>query len=287
MIGQRPNGRTVSNSCGRRWYNGYVFGPWDEKWRSHGYGRYDHHTLVLDREQRLIVLSLLEKPILALISPAASARMAVAESLMNIAAADVKLERVCLSANWMAAAGHPGEAAALYEAVEAIGQRLCPELGISIPVGKDSTSMSMAWKDKDTQEDRKVTAPLSLVISAFAPVENIRHWTPALQQNVGETVLLYVDLSEHKRCMGGSALAQVFSQIGNEAPDVRNVQLLKDYFDAIGQLHEAGIVLAYHDRSDGGLFTTVVEMMFAGHCGVSLMVDEICQNVSDPRSNLP
>ena len=231
-------------------------------------------------------MCLLEKPVLALISPAASARMAVAESLMNIAAADVKLERVCLSANWMAAAGHPGEAAALYEAVEAIGEQLCPELGVSIPVGKDSTSMSMAWKDKDTQEDKKVTAPLSLVVSAFAPVENIRHWTPALQRNVGETVLLYVDLSENKRCMGGSALAQVFGQVGNEAPDIRNVQLLKDYFDAVGQLHEAGIVLAYHDQSDGGLFTTVVEMMFAGHCGVSLMADEICRNVRDLRSNL-
>ncbi|KAL6721529.1 phosphoribosylformylglycinamidine synthase [Lecanora helva] len=221
-----------------------------------------------------------EKPIVALISPAASAHMAVAESLMNIAAADVELERVCLSANWMAAAGHPGEAAALYEAVEAIAMHFCPELGISIPVGKDSTSMSMAWKDRQTNEDRKVTAPLSLVVSAFAPVTNIRHWTPALQQK-GETILLLVDLAEGYKSMGGSALAQVFSQIGNEAPDVRNVQLLKDYFDAIQQLHEAGIVLAYHDRSEGGLFTTIAEMMFAGGCGVQVVIDEICQNVNE------
>ena len=222
-----------------------------------------------------------EKPTLALISPAASARMAVAESLLNIAAADVLLERVCLSANWMAAAKHPGEAAALYEAVEAIGMELCPELGISVPVGKDSTSMSMAWKDKHTQEDRKVTSPLSLVISAFSPVKNLRHWTPTLrrpeEQDIGETILLLVDLAESRQCLGGSALAQVFGQVGNEAPDVRNVQLLKDYFDAIEQLHEAGVILAYHDRSDGGLFTTIVEMMFAGHCGVNLMVDAVCR----------
>lgn len=222
-----------------------------------------------------------ERPILALISPAASARMAVAESLMNIAAADVLLERVSLSANWMAAARHPGEAAALYDAVEAIGMQLCPELGISVPVGKDSTSMSMSWKDKHSQEEIKVTAPLSLVISAFSPVKNTRHWTPTLrrpeEQGIGETILLLVDLAESRQCLGGSALAQVFGQVGNEAPDVRNVQLLKDYFDAIEQLHEAGVVLAYHDRSDGGLFTTIVEMMFAGHCGVNLMVDAICR----------
>lgn len=182
--------------------------------------------------------------------------MAVAESLMNIAAADVLLERVSLSANWMAAARHPGEAAALYDAVEAIGMQLCPELGISVPVGKDSTSMSMSWNDKHSQEEIKVTAPLSLVISAFSPVKNTRHWTPTLrrpeEQDIGETILLLVDLAESRQCLGGSALAQVFGQVGNEAPDVRNVQLLKDYFDAIEQLHEAGVVLAYHDRSDGG-----------------------------------
>lgn len=166
----------------------------------------------------------------------------------------------------MAAAKHPGEAAALYEAVEAIGMKLCPELGISVPVGKDSTSMSMAWKDKQSQEDRKVTAPLSLVISAFAPVKDIRHWTPTLrrpeEQDVGETILLLVDLAESRQCLGGSALAQVFGQIGNETPDVRNVQLLKDYFDAIEQLHEAGVVLAYHDRSDGGTFIQSVYCLF-------------------------
>ena len=229
-----------------------------------------------------------ERPTLALISSAASARMAVAESLMNIAAADLQgnLERIRLSANWMAASSHPGEGAALYEAVEAIGLHLCPELGISIPVGKDSMSMKMKWQDQDS-EQKEVTAPLSVIISAFAPVRNIANvWTPALRryEDVGETILLYVDLAESKKALGGSALAQVFSQTGDEAPDVRDPLVIKDYFDAIQQLHEAGIVLAYHDRSDGGLFTTLVEMMFAGRCGLEVMLDHLCLTKS--TSNL-
>ncbi|OJD21965.1 phosphoribosylformylglycinamidine synthase [Blastomyces percursus] len=228
-----------------------------------------------------------EKPTLALISPAASARMAVAESLMNIAAADVlgQLTRIKLSANWMSAGSHPGEGAAIYEAVEAIGIGLCPELRISIPVGKDSMSMKMKWKDEKSQEPREVTAPLSVVISAFAPVGDIRKtWTPALRrfEEVGETVLLFVDLSLGRKALGGSSLAQVFRQVGNQCPDVHSVQLLKDFFDATQQLQERGIVLAYHDRSDGGLFTTLAEMMFAGRCGLHIMLDGICQS-SDTR----
>ena len=201
---------------------------------------------------------------------------------MNLAAANISLERVCLSANWMTDIRHPGEAAALYEAVEAISMELCPKLGISIPVGKDSTSMSTAWKDQDTQEQREVTAPLSLIVSAFCPVKSIRHWTPTLRQeeDVGETVLILVDLSRGKKAMGGSALAQAFGQIGNEAPDVRDVQLLKDFLgDAVEQLHDSDTVLAYHDISDGGLFTAVAEMTFAGRCGVHLMIDGICNRV--------
>ena len=230
-------------------------------------------------------IALGEKPNLALISPASSARMAVAESLMNIVAADIldSLDRIRLSANWMAASDHPGEAAALYEAVEAIGMDLCPKLGISIPVGKDSMSMKMKWTDPESQEPKEVTAPLSLVITAFAPVANIRKtWTPTLRrsENDGgrESVLLMVDLAEGQRALGGSALAQVFGQVGDESPDVRNVQLIKDYFDALQQLQEADIVLAYHDRSDGGLFTTLTEMMFAGRCGLELMIDKICSS---------
>ena len=222
-----------------------------------------------------------EKPTLALISPAASARMAVAEALMNIAAADLlnDLERIRLSANWMAASSHPGEGSALYEAVEAIAMNLCPKLGISIPVGKDSMSMKMKWTDQTSKEHKEVIAPLSLVVTAFAPVADIKKtWTPALRrlEDVGETVLLFVNLAEGYKALGGSALAQVFGQVGDKAPDVRSVNLLKDFFDAREQLQEAGIVLAYHDRSDGGLFTTLVEMMFAGRCGIEVMLDGLC-----------
>ncbi|KAF2427583.1 phosphoribosylformylglycinamidine synthase [Tothia fuscella] len=220
------------------------------------------------------------QPKLALISPDSSARMAVAESLMNIAAASIpdRLSKVRLSANWMAASSHPGEGAALYEAVEAIGMDLCPKLGISIPVGKDSMSMKMKWKDSKSGSTTEVTAPLSLVITAFAPVDRIdRTWTPALRrpQDVGETILLYVDLAGGKTRMGGSALAQVFRQVGNEAPDVEDALVIKDFFDALEELHESGIVLAYHDRSDGGLFTTLVEMAFAGRCGIDVYLDNI------------
>jgi phosphoribosylformylglycinamidine synthase len=229
-----------------------------------------------------------EKPTLALISPAASARMAVAESLMNIAAASLfdRLSRVRLSANWMSASSHPGEGAALYEAVEAIGMDLCPKLGISIPVGKDSMSMKMKWSDNG--EAKEVTAPMSLVITAFAPVNRIdRTWTPALErfEDVGETILMFVDLAAGKKHMGGSALAQTFGQIGDEAPDVYDADIIKDYFDAIEQLHESGVVLAYHDRSDGGLFTTLVEMAFAGRCGIEIMLDGIATS-SEPKDVL-
>ncbi|OQO15252.1 hypothetical protein B0A48_00635 [Cryoendolithus antarcticus] len=218
-----------------------------------------------------------EKPTLALISPAASARMAVAEALLNLAAASLpnRLSRVNLSANWMAASSHPGEGANLYEAVEAIGMQLCPELGINIPVGKDSMSMKTKWDGKE------VTAPLSLVISAFAPVNDLSStWTPTIgrTEDVGETVLMFIDLAAGKKAMGGSAIAQVFGQVGNEAPDVRDTDFIKDFYHAVEQLHESDIVLAYHDRSDGGLFTTIVEMMFAGRCGVSLALDNITKS---------
>ncbi|GAB7360606.1 hypothetical protein MBLNU230_g0486t1 [Neophaeotheca triangularis] len=218
-----------------------------------------------------------EKPNLALISAAASARMAVAESLMNIAAASLpnRLSRVRLSANWMAASGHPGEGAALYEAVEAIGMELCPELGISIPVGKDSMSMKTKWEGKE------VTAPLSLVISAFAPVNDLSStWTPALRrpEDVGETVLIMVDLAGGRKALGGSALAQVFGQIGNATPDVHDADSIKDFYHATEQLHESNLVLAYHDRSDGGLFTTIAEMMFAGRCGANISLDRITKS---------
>ncbi|ETN44156.1 phosphoribosylformylglycinamidine synthase [Cyphellophora europaea CBS 101466] len=222
-----------------------------------------------------------EKPTLALISAAASARMAVAESLMNLTAADLpdRLRQVKLSANWMSAASVPGEGAAIYQAVEAIGMELCPDLGIAIPVGKDSMSMKMKWQDQQTKEAKEVTAPLSVIISAFAPVIDIRKtWTPQLRRysEVGETSLFFVDLALGHRALGGSVLAQAFKQVGDEAPDVRSVQLFKDFFDATQQLHEQDLVLAYHDRSDGGLFTTLAEMAFAGRCGIEIMINDIC-----------
>jgi phosphoribosylformylglycinamidine synthase len=221
-----------------------------------------------------------EKPTLALISPAASARMAVAESLMNIAAASIpdRLEMIRLSANWMAASNHDGQGQALYEAVEAIGLSLCPDLGISIPVGKDSMSMKTKWAN-EKNEEKEVVSPLTVVITAFAPVDRVdRTWTPVLKrpEEVGETILLFVDLASAKKRMGGSALCQVFNQIGHEAPDVNDPLEIKDYFDAVEQLHDSGVVLAYHDRSDGGLFTTLVEMAFAGRCGLDIMLDNVC-----------
>ncbi|CAI4214187.1 unnamed protein product [Parascedosporium putredinis] len=232
-----------------------------------------------------------EKPTLALISAAASARMAVAESLMNLGAADIKagsingdLKRVKLSANWMAAVNHAGEGAELYEAVHAIGMELCPKLGISIPVGKDSTSMKASWKDRESGEAKSVTAPVSLVISAFSLVEDVRKtWTPQLRrvEEVGESVLIFVDLALGKKAMGGSALAQTLGQVGDEAPDVRDVELMRDFFDAVWQLHQDGVVLAYHDRSDGGLLTTVAEMMFAGRCGAELDVSDLAASEAD------
>jgi phosphoribosylformylglycinamidine synthase len=218
-----------------------------------------------------------ERPPLALISPAASARVAVAEALLNLAAADLMggLSRVICSANWMAATSHPGEGAALYEAVEAIAMELCPKLGISIPVGKDSLSMKMKWTDGS--KSKEVTSPLSLIVSAFGPVQDIHQtWTPTLQRpkDVGQTTLYLVDFAKNRKALGGSAVAQVFNQIGNITPDVHDAQLLRSFFEALSQLH--GLVLAYHDRSDGGLFTTLVEMMFAGRCGLEVTLDEIC-----------
>ncbi|KAI4086745.1 MAG: hypothetical protein LQ344_007314 [Seirophora lacunosa] len=229
-----------------------------------------------------------EKPNIALISAAASARMAVVESLMNLAAADIKgngdLKRVKLSANWLAAINHPGEGAELYDAVHAIGMELCPALGLSIPVGKDSTSMTVRFNDKDTREPISVTAPISVVISAFSLVGDVRStWTPQLRrrEEVSETVLLFIDLAQGHKAMGGSALAQCLGQIGNEAPDVRDTQLIKDYFEALQVLHQRNVVLAYHDRSDGGLLTTVAEMAFAGRVGADISVDPIADDESE------
>lgn len=221
-----------------------------------------------------------ERTPLALLSAGASARMAVAESLTNLAAASLEsLDKVKLSANWMSAASHEGEGAKLYEAVKAIGEELCPALGVGIPVGKDSMSMSMKWQDKEGKS-KQVTAPLSLIITAYAPVDNVeRTWTPELQslKTQEATSLVFVDLARGKQRLGGSALAQTFKQLGHEAPDVESAQDIKAFFAAIKTLktQHSELVLAYHDRSDGGLFTTIAEMAFAGRCGVDISVDSL------------
>ncbi|KAJ3010600.1 UNVERIFIED_CONTAM: hypothetical protein HDU68_002058 [Siphonaria sp. JEL0065] len=215
-----------------------------------------------------------ERTPLALISPAASARMAVAESLTNILAANIKnLGDIRLSANWMSSADHPGEGAALYEGVAAVGIDLCPKLGVTIPVGKDSMSMKTRWTDPKNGEAKSVTAPLSLIITAYGPVEDAsKTLTPELRVVSDPTVLVFIDLALGKQRLGGSALAQVYNFIGNQAPDVEDPEAFKAFWNATNTLSAANVVLAYHDRSDGGLFTSVAEMSFAGHVGVELDV---------------
>jgi phosphoribosylformylglycinamidine synthase len=184
------------------------------------------------------------------------------------------LDKLKLSANWMAACGAPGEDAALYDTVKAIGMELCPALGIGIPVGKDSLSMRTKWNEEGVAKE--VVAPVSLIISAFAPVEDVRrHLTPQLRRidEAGESVLISIDLGRGKNRMGGSIFAQVTQQVGDAAPDVDSAEDLKQFFNAIQKLNANEQVLAYHDRSDGGLWATVCEMAFAGHTGVSLNVD--------------
>ncbi len=214
-----------------------------------------------------------ERTPIALVHHAASARMAVGEALTNLAAAQLTgLSRVVLSANWMAPAGHPGEDAGLYEAVKAVGMELCPELDICIPVGKDSMSMKTVWNENG--EDKSVTAPVSLIISAFGPVADIRKTlTPELRSDKGDSDLILIDLGKGANRMAGSCLAQVYKQIGHHAPDVDDANALKAFFNVIQNLNEQGLICAYHDRSDGGLFTTIAEMAFAGHCGVSIKLD--------------
>ena len=212
-------------------------------------------------------------PIASLDAPA-SGRMAVAEAITNIAASDIgALAQVRLSANWMAACGNPGEDAALYDTVKAVSE-LCVALDLTIPVGKDSLSMKTTWQ-KDG-ENRSMLAPLSLVVSAFAPVRDVRRTlTPVLRSDLADTQLLLVDLGAGKNRLGGSCLAQVFSQSGEAAPDMDDPQRLAGFFAATQELLAAGLILAYHDRSDGGLFVTLAEMAFAGHCGVDLHLDAL------------
>ncbi|MEQ3515182.1 phosphoribosylformylglycinamidine synthase [Pseudoalteromonas sp. BZB3] len=220
-------------------------------------------------------MSMGERTPAALLNYGASARLAVAEALTNIAGANIGgLENIKLSANWMAAAGHPGEDAGLYEAVKAVGEELCPALGLTIPVGKDSMSMKTTWQDEG--EDKAVTAPLSLVITAFGRVEDIRKTvTPQLRTDKGDSSLILVDLGAGQNRMGASSLAQVYKQLGDKTPDVDSPELLKGFYEAMQSLVADEKLLAYHDRSDGGLFTTVAEMAFAGRTGVTVNLDSL------------
>jgi phosphoribosylformylglycinamidine synthase len=209
-------------------------------------------------------------PLAALDAPA-SGRMAVGEALTNLLGAPVALERVKLSANWMAACGEPGEDAALYDTVRAVGLELCPALGIGIPVGKDSLSMRTRWTGEDGRP-RQVTAPVSLVVTAFATLDDVRGTvTPQLQP--GDTTLVLVDLGQGRARLGGSMLAQVLGAFGDTLPDLDDPAPLKALFAAVAEIRERGWLLACHDRSDGGLWAAVCEMAFAGRLGVSLNVD--------------
>jgi phosphoribosylformylglycinamidine synthase len=214
-----------------------------------------------------------ERTPLALLNAAASARMAVAEAITNLASAPIaSLQDVKLSANWMAATGHPGQDAALYDAVRAVGLELCPALDLTIPVGKDSMSMRSVWDGGH----KRVVSPVSLIVTAFARVSDVRDaLTPELDSDAGETELMLVDLGKGQGRLGGSALAQVYSQVGQDVPDVDDPALLKGFFQAIQKLNRDKKLLAYHDRSDGGLFVTLCEMAFAGGVGVSVSLDAL------------
>ena len=224
-----------------------------------------------------------ERPPVALLNPAASGRLAVAEAITNIAAARIeKISDIKLSANWMAAAGHPGEDVALYETVKAVGMELCPELEIAIPVGKDSLSLKTVWQDAD--EKKEMPAPLSLIITAFSPVLDARKTlTPQLKTDVDESHLVFIDLGLGQARLGGSCLAQVYHQLGTKTPDLDEPVLLKKFFNIIQTLNKEGKLLAYHDVSDGGLFVTLCEMAFAARTGLEIQISQLN---SDPLGAL-
>lgn len=216
-----------------------------------------------------------ERPPVALINPKASARLAVAEAITNIACAKIeKMGDIKISANWMAAAGHIGEDSALYDAVETVGMELCPALGIAVPVGKDSMSMKTVWQDGD--QSKAVISPVSLNITTFAPVTDVRKTvTPELRTDLGDSELLVIDLGKGQNRIGGSCLAQVYNQIGDVSADLDDPQDLLNLFNATQEMLEDSLMLAYHDRSDGGLLVTLFEMAFAGHCGLNVDISAL------------
>lgn len=221
-------------------------------------------------------MSMGERTPVALIDPAASARLAVAEAITNIAGANIaKLSDITLSANWMAACGEDKEDQALFDAVYAVGEALCPALGIAIPVGKDSLSMRANWSDE--QANKSVVSPMSLVITAFAPVQDVsKTLTPELLTSsaLGETAFYRLDLSKGQFRLGGSILAQTLSQLGDTCPDLDNPQDLINFFDFIQQVNNQGLITAYHDIGDGGLLATIAEMQFTSRQGVKLVLTD-------------
>ena len=254
--------RTVGGLCARD----QMVGPWQVPVADCAVTLADHDGT------RGEAMAMGERTPIAMIDAPASGRMAVAEALTNIAAADIaRLEDIKLSANWMAACGSPGQDAALYDTVAAVS-RICQEIGLSIPVGKDSLSMQTTWQQDG--ETRKVIAPVSLIVSAFAPVADARATlTPQLRTDAGPTSLILIDLGRGRHRMGGSILAQVCNQVGESTPDIDDSNSLRAFFVTVRALAQQGVILAYHDRSDGGLFATVCEMAFAGHTGVSVNLD--------------
>ncbi|KGH29370.1 MULTISPECIES: phosphoribosylformylglycinamidine synthase [Comamonas] len=226
-----------------------------------------------------------ERTPLAAINAPASGRMAVAEAITNMLAAPIELSKVKMSANWMAACGEAGEDAALYATVKAVGMELCPALNISIPVGKDSLSMRTQWSENG--QTKKVTSPVSLIITGFAAIDDVRSTlTPQLDAEVEDSTLVLIDLGRGKMRMGGSIIGQVLNQSGNEVPDLDEPKDLIAMVDAVNSLRAKGLILAYHDRGDGGLLATAAEMAFAGHVGVALNVDMLItegDGISDSR----
>ena len=252
--------RTVGGLCSRDQF----VGPWQVPVSDVAVTVSDYHHFSGE------AMAMGERTPLALLNSAAASRMAVAESVTNLLAADVaRMGDIRLSANWMAACGEPGEDAALYEAVRAVGEQLCPALGIAIPVGKDSLSMRTAWRDASGA--RSVVSPVSLIVSAFAPLADVRRTlTPQLRTDCGATRLLRIDLGGGLNRLGGSILAQVYGQLGDVPPDLDDPQRLLGFAAALRAARSADLLLAYHDRSDGGLAATLIEMAFAGHCGLDL-----------------
>ncbi|MEE9351595.1 MAG: phosphoribosylformylglycinamidine synthase, partial [Thiotrichaceae bacterium] len=230
-------------------------------------------------------MALGERTPIALVNAAASGRMAIGEAITNIAASHIeKMSDIRLSANWMAAAGHDGEDALLFETVKTVGEEMCPALGLAIPVGKDSLSMKSVWEQDGTQ--REMTAPLSLIITAFGIVKDVRKTlTPQLRTDQGDSDLILIDLGKGNNRMAASALAQVFSQVGHHAPDIKDTDALKAFFKSIQTLNQDGLIMAYHDRSDGGLLATICEMAFAGHTGVDLKLDDVGSDVMSALFN--